>query len=101
MDLSGASPWRKDAAHGGVSLFETASMEKPTCARCMRSFGRRPESGYKSATNLSMKSDSDLFSDSEDGFSGTDLGDPYTRAGTCQLRNSDTDKGNLERRATE
>ena len=55
-------------------------------------------------SDASPRSDSDIFSDSEGGCSGTDSGDPYTRAGTCQLRSSDlsdTDKGNPERRATE
>ena len=60
-----------------------------------------PESGYKSATNSRMTSDSAIFSESGDGCSGSDVGDPYTIAGTCQLRQSDTDEDNLERRMTD
>jgi len=53
-----------------------------TRARSTGSFGSRPESGYRSAMNSSMTSDSAILADSADGCSGSDLGLPYNKAGT-------------------
>jgi len=81
MKLSGDSPREENATYGVGSLFKTASMKKRTRARWTGSYRSRPESGYKSAASSSNTSDLAIVSDSGDRFSGSDLGDPYTRAG--------------------
>jgi len=73
-----------------------ASVKKCARARWTRSFGSRfrvqvcDEPEYHKRFSY--------FSDSGNGSSASDLGDPYRRVGTCQSRHSDSDKGNLERR---
>jgi hypothetical protein len=80
----GAPPQMNNAPASGISLVETTPMKKRARARSTGSFGSRPESGYRSATNSSKTSDSAILADSGDGFSGSDLGLPYTIAGTCR-----------------
>jgi hypothetical protein len=95
---SGAPPQTNNAPASGISLVETTSIKKRARARSTGSFGSRPESGNRSATNSSKTSDSAILADSGDGFSGSDLGLPYTIAGTCRDGHVESQKGTVGRK---
>ena len=71
-------------------------VNKETHARSTWSFGSRPESGYRSAMNSSRTTDSAILADSSDGFSGSDLGLPYTKTGPCRTGTTDTFESQME-----